>query len=99
MVCREGLEPLEGGPMALLEFSEAFTKKKAEKLKSVRTRKPLVIRIAEVLAVIYVGLSRYILPVLGLGSLVTAAWTISLPLGLLVLGIALLILDYGRRTE
>lgn len=84
--------------MALLEFAEAFTRTKSAKLKTVPNRKPLVIRIAEVLAVIYVGLSRFILPVLGLGSLVTAAWLVALPLGLVALGVALLVLDYGKRT-
>ena len=84
--------------MALLEFTEAFTKKKTAKLKSVPNRKPLVVRIAEVLAVIYVGLSRYILPVLGLGSLVAAGFTYEEWLGLVILGISLLLLDYGKKT-
>lgn len=84
--------------MALLEFTEAFKRTKTAKLKSVPNRKPLVIRIAEVLAVIYVGLSRYILPVSAFGSLVAAAWLVALPLGLVALGVALLILDYGRGS-
>lgn len=85
--------------MALLEFTEAFKTKKQAKLKSVPNRKPLVIKIAEILAVLYVGLSRYILPVLGFGSLTTAAFLQDTRLGFVALGISLLIFDYGKGSK
>lgn len=84
--------------MALLEITTAFKEKRAQKLRVVKQRKSLARIMGEVLGVLSVRLSSYVLPVLGLGSLTAAAWLVALPLGLVALGVSLLILDYGRGS-
>lgn len=84
--------------MALLEFSAAYKEKRATRLKAVKNRKPLAVRLGEILAVLITWLSPYILPVLGLGSLTYAAFLVALPLGLVAVGISCFLLDYWRGS-
>lgn len=82
--------------MAILELSAGFKEKRAAKLRSVPNRKSLGRRLGEVLGTLSVLMSQYTLPVLGLGALTVAAWTVALPLGLVALGISCFVLDYGK---
>lgn len=84
--------------MALLEISAGFKEKRAERLRSVPNRKSLGRKLGEVLGVISVKVSKYSLPVLGLGAFTTAAWGQDWKLGLVALGISLFVLDYGRGS-
>jgi len=84
--------------MAILEMSAAFKSKRAERLKAVPNKKPLAVKLGEILAVFLTWLSPYILPVLGLGSLTYAAFLVALPLGLVAVGLSCFILDYWRGS-
>jgi hypothetical protein len=83
---------------ATVTFQDSFRETRAaKKNKSLRKRTPLVVLMARFIARMlptWPAFRRTTLVLGGFGSLTTAAWLVALPLGLLVLGISLLILDF-----